>query len=67
MMNGFTLILGDDPVGAGDEGGGEDREAAKAALRRFRETKDDGEALDAFRTLVNYCSSCADTGGGDGY
>jgi len=56
MPNGFTIMFGG---GGGDmtelaEGGDPERDAAKAALRRFRNAESEDEALDAFRALCRW-------------
>lgn len=56
---GFSVILGmDDAEGEEDS----EREAAKAALKRFRSSKDDDEALEAFLSLCQYAKG--EMGGG---
>lgn len=72
-MTGFTILLG----GEGMPGGGEedeDRAAAKEAVKRFREAKNDEVALEAFLALCRYAKQAHDDEGmgdddegGEGY
>lgn len=56
-MSGFSIVLG---MPEGDAGGGEDKAAAKAALKAFRDSKDMDVALEAFMTLCRYAESAMD-------
>lgn len=55
MTNGFTLILGAPRETEEDP----EVSAAKVALKRFREAKDDSSALDALSALVQFAQGRA--------
>jgi hypothetical protein len=63
MPGGFEMLLGGEgkPSKGEDDGGDPERDAAIAALKRFRSAKSDDEALMAFKTLVRHCQ------GGEGH
>jgi hypothetical protein len=64
MAGGLSRMLGMSSSSSEDEEGGDaEREAAKAALKRFRSTKDDDEALEAFMSLCRYAKGSM--GGGE--
>jgi hypothetical protein len=62
MSGGFSIIFGGEEPTAEDEGS--DRDAAKAALKRFRSAEDLDEALDAFEVLCRFAK--ADEGSDEG-